>query len=133
MYIACKSGGLKKINKGDTIKAKTHPKIGTIAHRSSIEPGNLGRANSREYLEVLDILALAWGRRLMPFAPDLFDSVGPSDVISPPSLLVPQVSYIADVLAREAILVATRITIPLQLMEIDFVENDTCDAMRLRP
>ena len=36
-------GEVKKINKGDTIKAKTHAEIGTIVHLSIIGVEDLGR------------------------------------------------------------------------------------------
>ena len=52
----------KKSNKGDTIKAKTHAEIGTIAHLSIIGVEDLGRPNSKECIEALDILALYWCR-----------------------------------------------------------------------
>jgi hypothetical protein len=39
------SGELRKINNGDTIKAKTHAEIGTIANLSIIGVEKLGRSN----------------------------------------------------------------------------------------
>src|SRR5579884_1405565 len=63
LSIACSSVGLKKSNNGDTIKAKTHAKIGTIAYLSSIGAGDPGRANSYECIDVLDILILDRCRR----------------------------------------------------------------------
>jgi hypothetical protein len=43
-----------KINNGDTIKAKIHAEIGTIAHLSIIGVGDLGRLDSKECIEALD-------------------------------------------------------------------------------
>ena len=63
--IACESEGVKKINNGATIEAKTHAKIGTIAYLSSRGMGNLGRANSQEPTEAFDILAVYSGPRLI--------------------------------------------------------------------
>jgi hypothetical protein len=54
------SGAVRKINKGDTIKAKMHAEIATIAHLSSIGVENLGRPNSQECIKDLDILSLYW-------------------------------------------------------------------------
>jgi hypothetical protein len=46
-----------KSNNGYTIKAKTHAKIGTIAHLSIIGVEDLPRPNSKECFEALGILA----------------------------------------------------------------------------
>ena len=52
------SGAVRKTNTGDTIKAKTHAEIGTIAHLSIVPVETLGRPNSQECIEALDILSL---------------------------------------------------------------------------
>jgi hypothetical protein len=49
---------VRKINNGDTIKAKTHAEIERIANLSIIGVENLGRANPEERIEALGILAL---------------------------------------------------------------------------
>src|SRR5690348_4314370 len=61
-----KSALARKINNGDTIKAKTHAEIERIANLSIIGAENLGRANSEKRIEALGILALFVRPRLMP-------------------------------------------------------------------
>jgi hypothetical protein len=51
-------GTVTKINNGAAIKAKTHAEIGMIAHLSIVGVEALGRPNSQECIEALDILAL---------------------------------------------------------------------------
>jgi hypothetical protein len=65
--LALSGPSTKPIN-GDTIKAKTHAEIETIAHLSIIEVEDLARFNSKECIEALDILAGTWRPRWMPLA-----------------------------------------------------------------
>jgi hypothetical protein len=51
-----------KMNKGDTIRAKTHAEIGTIVHLSIIGAEGTGRLNSKECIEAFK--EKSFGRRL---------------------------------------------------------------------
>jgi hypothetical protein len=57
-----------KMNKGETIKAKTHAEIETIAYLSIMGVEGLGWPDSKECIGALDILVLYWRPRCMPLA-----------------------------------------------------------------